>query len=145
MDPLQTTYSQYHDRWVEGMVLNMEARNPVSRIVEGADGIGFGKVACYGSDDRTIKVAEAGAKPLGITLLDRTQLNDKYDQYATATVITKGVVVCQASVAVAPGDDVYFVPATGVLTNVATSNTAIPGAKWDTTTTAAGLAAIRLG
>jgi hypothetical protein len=31
----------------------------------------------------------------------------------------KGVIVVQASVAVAVGDPVYYVPATGVLTNVA--------------------------
>jgi hypothetical protein len=57
----------------------------------------------------------------------------------------KGVIVVQASVAVAVGDPVYYVPATGVLTNVSTSNTLIAGAQWDTSTAGAGLAALRLG
>lgn len=147
MDPLQTDYSLYHDRWIEGMILNMEAKNIVSRIAEGAPGIGFGKVACYGTDEQQVLPAAAGLNFLGITLLDRTQLQDSYPQYAMVNIMTKGVVVVQASVAVAPGDPVYFVPATGVLTNVdgGGANTQIDGAKWDTKTTAAGLAAIRLG
>lgn len=57
----------------------------------------------------------------------------------------KGVIVVQASVAVAVGDAVYYVPATGVLTNVSTGNTLIPNAQWDTSTAGAGLAALRLG
>jgi hypothetical protein len=54
----------------------------------------------------------------------------------------KGVIVVQASVAVAVGDVVHYVPATGVLTN--TGGTLIPGAIWETSTSGAGLAALRL-
>jgi hypothetical protein len=145
MDPLQTNYSATMDRWIEGMVLNSEHQNRISRTIETAAGIGFGKVACRGTQDNTCKVSAASAKPLGITILDRTQgTEDKYPQYATVAIMEKGVVVCQASVAVAQGDPVYFVPATGVLTNADTGNIAIPNAVWDTSTSGAGLAAVRL-
>lgn len=50
----------------------------------------------------------------------------------------------QASGAVAMNDPVYFVPATGVLTNVASSNTQIANASWDSSIQSAGLAKLRL-
>lgn len=60
-------------------------------------------------------------------------------------VITKGDIWVTASVAVAAGDPVYLTAA-GAFTNVATNNTAINGARWDTSTTAAAqLAVVRLG
>lgn len=99
------------------------------------------------SDGFDITVVNTFPAPLGITLLDSSQLQDSYAQYATAVVRTKGVVVVQASVAVNQGDFVYFVPSTGALTNVsnAGANVAIPLARWETTTSGAGLAAVRLG
>ena len=146
---LQTTYAMSHARWLEGMQLNSEVTNIVSRTIETAAGIGFGKVACRGTTDKTIKVAAASAVPLGITVLDPTVVNnasaDVYPRYSNVAVMTKGVIVANASVAVAQGDPVYFVPATGVLTNVSTNNIAIPNAVWDTTTSGEGLAAVRLG
>lgn len=144
MDPLQSTYGTNQARWVKGMPLKMELSNRISRIAEGGT-IGFGVVAVRGTADNQCKVAEVDGKPLGITILDRTQLQDSYPEYSMVTIMTKGVVVGEADVAVAQGEPVYFVPATGVLTNVATGNIAIPNAVWDTSTQAAGLAAIRLG
>jgi hypothetical protein len=145
MPNIQTNYSAQHARWIEGMVLNMEPNVIVSREVETVAGIGFGKVAQRGTSDHQIKVSAASPKYLGITVLDTTKGGDVYAQNDTAAVMTKGVIVVQASVAVAAGDPVYFVPATGVFTNVTTSNQAIPSATFDTSTAGAGLAAVRLG
>lgn len=146
MPALQTSYAERMPAFIEGMIPNSETPGTdISRNVQTAAGIGFGKVAVQGTADRQIKVSEANGKFVGITVLDTTQLEDKYPQYATARVRTKGPVVAQASVAVAAGDAVYFVPATGVLTNVSTSNTLIPNARWDTSTSGAGLAVVRLG
>ncbi len=144
MPEVQSTFNAAHARWVEGMVLNSEPCVVVSREVETVAGIGFGKIAQRGTGDHQIKVSAASPKYLGITVLDPSKMGDTYAQYDTAAIITKGVIVVQASVAVAAGDDVYFVPATGVFTNVSTSNVQIPNAKWDTSTAGAGLAAIRL-
>lgn len=145
MPAVQTNYAAQHARWVEGMVLNMEPHVIVSRVCEDAEGVGFGKVAVQGTADNQVVDSEATAKFAGIAVLDTTQPTGKYEQYATAAIMKKGVIVVQASVAVAVGDPVYYVPATGVLTNVSTSNTLIAGAQWDTSTGAAGLAALRLG
>lgn len=146
MDPLQTTYATHQAAFIEGMIPNSETPGTdISRNVETVGGIGFGKVAIQGTADRQIKVSAAAGKFVGITVLDTTQLQDSYPQYATARVRTKGPVVVQASKAVAARDKVYFVPATGAFTNVATDNTEIVGATWDTSTSGAGLAVVRLG
>lgn len=58
--------------------------------------------------------------------------------------MTSGIVV-ETAVAVSYGDKAYFIPATGEITNVATSNTEIVGAKFVNTTSAAGLTVLQLG
>lgn len=144
MPPLQTTYPATHAVAIEGMRANMEPFVTVSRIVEDAEGIGFGKVCVQGDADNTVTDAEASKKFEGIAVLDPTQPADTYAQFATVAVMKKGVIWVQASVAVLKGDPVYFVPATGVLTNVSTSNTQIANATWDSSTSGAGLAKLRL-
>lgn len=147
MPAVQTTYNAQHARWVEGMVLNMEPNVIVSRLCEDSEGIGFGKVAVQGTADNQVVDSEATVPFVGIAVLDTTQPTGKYEQYATAAIMKKGVVVVSASVAVDVGDPVYYVPATGVLTNTdnSSANTQIVGAQWDTSTSGAGLAALRLG
>lgn len=145
MPAIQTTYNAQHARWIEGMVLNMEPSVVVSRLCEDVEGIGFGKVAVQGTADNQVVDSEATVKFCGIAVLDETQPTGKYEQYATAAIMKKGVIVVQASVAVAVGDPVYYVPATGVLTNSSSGNTLIANAQWDSSTSGAGLAALRLG
>ncbi|MDX0930580.1 DUF2190 family protein [Sinorhizobium medicae] len=145
MPAIQTTYSATHARWIEGMNLNMEPSVVVTRLAEDVEGIGFGKVCVQGTADNQVVDSEATAKFAGVAVLDTTRPSGKYDQYDKVAVMKKGVIVVQASVAVAVGDPVYYVPATGVLTNVSTGNTLIPNAQWDTSTAGAGLAALRLG
>lgn len=145
MPAVQTTYTATMAAGLEGMVVNSEPEVVISRLVEGAAGIGFGKVAVQGTADNQIKPSAASTKYRGITVLDPVRPSDKYDQYDTAAIMTKGVIWVQASVAVAVGDPVYYVPATGVFTNVSTSNTAIPNAIFDSSTAGAGLAKVRLG
>jgi hypothetical protein len=145
MDPLQTSYSATMAPLVEGMLVNSEKHNIISRLAE-AD-IGFGKVAVQGTGDRQIKPSAASATFRGITLRDPTQLQDLYKQYGAVQVLEKGCVAVIASVAVSAGQPVYYVPATGVFTNVSNSNanTLIANALWDTTTTTTNqLAVVRL-
>lgn len=145
MPAVQTSYSQTHARWTKGMIPNSEPCVVVSRLAEDVEGIGFGEVCVQGTADNQVVDSEATVKFVGIAVLDPTKDGDKYAQYDTVAVIKKGPVVVTASVAVAVGDPVYYVPATGVLTNVSTSNTLIAGAQWDTSTSGAGLAVLRLG
>lgn len=144
MPALQTNYSASLAAAVEGMVANSEPSIVVSRIAEDIEGIGFGKVCVLGDRDNTVTDAEASKKFEGIAVLDATQPTNKYEQYSTVAVMKMGVIWVLASVAVAKGDAVYFVPATGVLTNVASGNTLIANASWDTATTGAALAKLRL-
>lgn len=145
MPAVQTTYSATHARWVEGMVPNSEPCVIVSRIAEDVEGIGFGKVCVQGTLDNQVVDSEATVKFAGIAVLDPTKDGDKYAQYDTVAVMKKGVIVVMASEAVAVGDPVYYTPASGVLSKTSTSNTLIAGAQWDTSTSGAGLAVLRLG
>lgn len=145
MPTIQSTYAATHARWVEGMVLNMEPNVIVSRVAEDAEGIGFGKVCVQGTADNQVVDSEATVKFCGIAVLDTTRPTGKYEQYDNVGVMKKGVIVVQASEAVAVGDPVYYTPATGVLSKTSTSNTLIANAQWDTSTAGAGLAALRLG
>lgn len=144
MPAIQTTYATTHARWVEGMVLNMEPSTIVTRLAEDAEGIGFGKVAVKGTADNQVVDSEATVPFVGIAVLDPTRPNGKYEQYDNVAVMKKGVIVVSASEAVAVGDPVYYTPATGVLSKTSTSNTLIAGATWETSTSGAGLAALRL-
>ena len=145
MPAIQTTYAATHARWVEGMIPNMEPNVIVTRVAEDVEGIGFGKVCVQGTADNQVVDSEATVKFAGIAVLDTTRPTGKYEQYDNVAVIKKGVIVVQASEAVAVGDPVYYTPATGVLSKTATSNTLIAGAQWDTSTSGAGLAVLRLG
>lgn len=147
MPTIQSTYAATHAAAVEGMVANSEPCVVVSRIAEDAEGIGFGKVCVLGDADNSVTDSEASKKFEGISILDPTQAGataDMYPQYSTVAVMKQGVIWVSASVAVAKGDPVYFVPATGVLTNVSTSNTLIANASWDSSTAGAALAKLRL-
>lgn len=145
MPNLQSAYSATHAAALEGMVANSEPSVIISKVAEDDEGIGFGKVAVQGALDNGVTDAEAGAVFRGITVADRGQMAEVYVKGATVPVMTKGVIWVMASVQVAVGEPVYFVPATGVLTNVSTNNTLIPNAIWESSTAGAALAKVRLG
>jgi hypothetical protein len=150
--PIQTTYLQTIAPAYEGMIADSRDQSVISMQVETAGGIGFGKVAVQGTADKQIRVSAAGRAFRGITVATHfagftagtAGTKDAYDQYETAPVLEKGPIWVMASVAVAVGDPVYYVPATGVLTNVATANTLVPNAIWESSTTGAGLAIVNL-
>lgn len=148
---LQTNYPDTQPVAIEGAQATMLPATIISRDVETSPGIGFGRAVAQGAADKGIVLAGTGAtKLVGITLLDRSAVGsagvpDSFAQRTSARVITKGDIWVAAAVAVKAGDPV-FVTATGTFTNVATDNTAFTGARWDTSTTAAGqLAVVRLG
>lgn len=149
MPAVQTTYSETLAPAVEGMVANTEPKVTISRVIESAAGIGFGKVACQGATANTIKVSAAAGIFRGITIRDVTlppTNGDKYIQKDICAVMTKGVIWVIASVNVTAGQPAYFVPATGALTNVdgGGANILIPDAMWDSAAQATNLAKLRL-
>ncbi|MGJ0397420.1 MAG: DUF2190 family protein [Methylocystis sp.] len=148
MPAVQSTYGLTIAAARAGMIANEEQlTNVISRIVDSAGAIGFGKVVVQSSEgDEKIKVPTAGGAFRGITVRDVTLRPDDNDQYAvgeSAAVLTKGVIWVLPSVAVAAGDPVYFTAA-GALTNVPTSNTQIIGALWDSAGSGSILAKLRL-
>lgn len=120
---LQTTYNDTQTRFVLGMIPDMRTPGQdVSRNVEDAAGIGFGRPVFQGTADRQIK--GVGDRFIGLTVLDTTQLQDSYPQYATARVRTKGPVVVAAPATVTAGAPAYVTSA-GALSVTEGSNTRI--------------------
>lgn len=145
MPPVQTTYEMGIRGAVVGLLANMEMKNIISRTVENAEGLTFGVAVMRGAAD-TGTVPYAGtAKPLGITVLDRSvraSTPNGFGRYESARILTKGVIWVKASVAVVQGDAVTLTAA-GLFSN--TGGTPYPNATWDSSAAANGLAKIRLG
>lgn len=142
---LQQTYAISQARFVEGMIPDMRTPGQdVSRNVEPAAGIGFGKAVGQGTADRQIRAIATGQGTafIGVTVLDSTQLQDSYPQYATARVRTKGPVVVKVSGTVAAGALAYVIPATGLFTSTAAGNTAV--GKFETSAADGALAVLNL-
>lgn len=143
---VQTTYSSNISAGVIGAQATELPATIISRNVETAAGLAFGVAAAQGTADKGVIAFTTGGKFVGITLRDESAFGDGlFPQNSEARIITKGDVWVTASVAVAAGDAVYLVAATGLFTNVSTSNVAIPNARFDTTAAAGALAVVRLG
>lgn len=137
------TYDQDRAVGFAGMLAEGQpARDVASKVVE-TDAVPFGLAVGAGTADGSVTLGGAGY--IGITLADKAQTADEYPVGVMAGVIRKGTVWVTAGAAVTPADTVYFVPATGVITNVATGNTAIPGAKFETTAASGALVRVYLG
>ncbi|WP_288431817.1 hypothetical protein [uncultured Stenotrophomonas sp.] len=153
---LQTNYPDTQPAAIAGAPATMLPATDISRTVEGA-AIAFGKAVEQGAADKAVKPF-AGGKFVGIALLDRSasgltvtegqvtgRATDAFGVGESARVRTKGDIWVEAAIAVAAGDPVY-VTALGTFVNAGSSNVLVPGARWDTSTTAAGqLAVVRLG
>jgi hypothetical protein len=148
--PIQSSYSTTIPTGFAGMVVNGEESNRISRTIEDAAGIAFGKAAWRGSGDHGVTLTPATATFMGIVIADAGQVPgvgetaDTVPQYGTVGLLIEGVIYVSASLAVADGDQAYVTPA-GLFTNVSNSgaNFALP-AKYDATIAAAGIVALRV-
>lgn len=139
----QGTYDTNHAVGYAGMLAEGQpARDIASKVVENV-AVAFGLAVGAGSADGSCRLGGTGF--VGITVADKTRDEDGYDVGEMAAVIRKGTVWVSVPVAVADTDTVYFVAATGVITNVSSGNVAIAGAKFETSTSGAGLARLYLG
>ena len=93
MPTIQSTYNARHARWYEGMVLNQEPADIITRSVEDVEGIGFGKVAVMGSADGFAVDSEITVPFLGIAVADPGQPADIYAQYSNVAILKRGVIV----------------------------------------------------
>lgn len=144
MPAVQTTYNSRLSNGLPGQIANTEAdTNVISRAVEGSSGIGFGIPVIRGTDpENQVKIGAAGTF-VGITVRDPGGTEDKYAQYDTAAVLTRGVIWVTAGEAVTAGDAVYRTAA-GALNKTSTSNTLIANAEWESSAASGALARIRL-
>lgn len=137
------TYTGRTELGYAGMIAESQVvRDVASKAVENA-AVAFGLAVGAGTADGSCRLGGTGY--LGITVADKTRAEDEYQIGEMAGVMRKGTIWVNVPVAVADTDTVYFIPATGVITNVSTGNVAIPGAKFEVTTSGAGLTRLYLG
>lgn len=147
MAVLQSTYTDQVAPGYAGLVVNAETRNIISRTVEDSAGIAFGKAVFRGAGDHGTTATPTAGKLYGITrdhealALIPGNTADVYPQYATAPIVTQGVIWVIASVAVVQTEQAYVTPA-GAFTNVSSGNVILPG--WIFDTTAASGALVKL-
>lgn len=146
---IQTVYNDELVAGVAGEIANSIPATLISRTVETEAGAALGVPMAQGTADlgAVIFAGNAAAGFVGITVRERSldpNTPNLFAQYETARLMTKGAVYVQASEAVDAGDAVYINDTTGVFSKTATGATLIAGARWDTSTTDAGLAIVRL-
>lgn len=149
---VQSAYSNDIPVGFPGLVANQETSNRISRIVEDAAGIAYGKAVFQGAGARGV-TATPSANFMGITMstaaggsvaFPSTNSDPVWVQNQTAGVLEKGVIWVNAAVAVNARQPVYVTSA-GAFTNVTTSNTALgANVTFDDTITAAGLVRVRI-
>lgn len=150
---VQSTYNETMDAARAGMRANMEPVDLISRTVETAAGVGFGKVVQQGTADKGCKSDLSGMTAqtyVGITMRERgvrPETPNAFAQYESALIMRKGVIWVEVAVAVTPADIVTVTLASGAIgkTAVGAGVVAIPNARWESSTSGAGLAMLRLG
>lgn len=153
MPSVQDTYSNTMRAAVAGQRANMEPVDLISRDVETVAGIGFGKVVQQGAADKGCKSDLTGMTAqtfLGITMRERgvtAENPNGWGQRESALIMRKGAIWVEVGEAVTPASVPTVTLATGVIgdTAVGAGVVAIPGARFETSTTGAGLAVLFLG
>ena len=138
--PLQSNFGATIPTGYPGMIANAEVQNRITRTIEDAGGIGFGRAAFRGTGDHGVTATPTAGKFMGITIVDhghvrRSSVNaDTYEQYSNVPLLQRGNICVLAGANVADDDPVYVTPA-GVFTNVdgGGANIALDGWVWDVT------------
>ena len=125
---LQTRYAPGIAYGVEGMISDMTPSTVGTRICETAAGIPFGKAVSWGTGPKGCVIG--GASFLGLSVRDITlsltpvdplstipNPLDVYGRYTNVAVMSRGHMWCKPYALVAPGDSVFYDPATGLLGN----------------------------
>ena len=144
MAVLQTSYTDQVAPGYAGMVANAETSNRITRTIEDASGIAFGKAAFRGTGDHGCTATPTTGGFLGITIAHEAlglvagQTADVFPQYGNVPILTQGVIWVTAGASVADGEQAYVTSA-GAFTNVSTSNVILPGFFFDTTAASGAL------
>jgi hypothetical protein len=152
MTVVQSTYSSTIASGYAGMVANGETSNRISRTVEDAAGIAFGKAAFRGSGDHGV-TATPSANLMGIVIADHGiqplpggVAADIYPQYSTAALLTQGVIWVVAGSDTTDGAAVYVgdgdPDTAGIFTTSSTGNVALTGWTFQDTVSSGALVRI---
>lgn len=130
MADVQTAYSTRQQKGFVGQKVDGEEYNAVTRLVEDAAGLAFGKPVSRGAADNGALLMTAGnaANFLGISVRDvsvRPSASDKYPQFGNCTILTSGSIFGKLDGACTPGAAVRFDTATGNYTAAAVAGTVI--------------------
>lgn len=145
---VQDTYLTDYAAGFPGMLANGETQNRISRTVEDAAGIAFGKAVFRGVDDHGVTATPAANTFMGITIADvgvvqgLTGTADVLPQNSTASLLKTGVIWVTVGANVTDGAAAYVTNA-GAFTASASGNTALP-ARFDTTASSGGIARLRV-
>lgn len=158
---LQTTYPDTQPAAVAGAQATMLRGDIISRTVETA-AVPFGRAVKQGTADKGCSLFGSGDTTfIGISLLDRSASGQTVvnGQITAVTPDAFGIGESARIAAVGGGGDVWVVCASGCIAgdgvfvrpsngdfqdSNANSAVQIPGARWDTSASAAGLAVVRL-
>lgn len=153
MPNLQPSYTLGVPYGYPGMVANGETSNRISRTVEDAAGLAFGRPAFRGAGPHGctgtpasgtfmgVVISDLAVQPLGGVVAGAVAA-DIVPQYGTAGLMNEGVIWVTVSGTVTAGAAAYVTSA-GALTATPTSNTAIP-ATFDDPASNGGLSRLRV-
>lgn len=140
----------------EGMVADLGLHDIISRTIETAAGVGFGKPVKQGTADRGCLADVSGTLDiLGLTVRNVATANtdgvtlDKYPQYDGVGIMRKGVIWIKVTDAggVVAGDPVWMARATGLFSNAdlgTGGSIRLAGARWESVAANNGLARMRV-
>jgi hypothetical protein len=138
MAVVQNTFSEYPVAGRPGMVANGETSNRISRTIEDAAGIGFGKPVYRGTGDHGCTATPGVGTFLGITIehealpLVAGGTADVYPQYSSVAIMTEGVIWVTAAEDVTDGAQAYGTAA-GAIDDTSSGDTILTGWFFDTT------------
>lgn len=145
---VQDTYNSAPAKGFAGQVSNGETSNRISRTVEDAAGIAFGKAAFRGTGDHGITATPTAGTFMGVTIADHGVqplpggvAADIYPRYESAALLTEGAIFVVVGEDVTDGAAVY-VTAGGAFVDTVGANIALPGFVFDETVSNGGICRI---
>lgn len=146
MAELQTNYTDSLAIAIVGGVLNGETSNRISRTIEDAGGIAFGRAAFRGTGRHGITATPTAGALLGITIAHSALgllaggVADTYPQYETVAIMTLGAIAVLAGEAVVKGDQAYVTPGGAFMKTAGGGNVILPGWFFDETIASGAIA-----
>lgn len=142
---MQTTYNEKMDVAVFGQLVDCTNRRVESKFAENA--FDAGEAVQIGSSDDQIETVSTSVYGVAIqhpTLTLDADNSAAYAEYDGVSILTNGRIWVAVDGAVAVGADAYWDVAAGAFNSTSTDNIAVPGGKFVSSTTGAGLAILEI-